>query len=126
MPHAALLAALKDNVANPWKPPGGGLTGALTHDVVHGLDMTVPLGIARRVPEDRLRIVMAAITDARAVRHFGTDLAGIELRADDLDWSFGSGQQMSGAAQDLLLVICGRKVPPGRLRGAPARRFSAG
>jgi hypothetical protein len=126
MPTAALLAALRDNVANPWKPPGGGLTGALTHDVVHGLDMTVPIGIARRVPEDRLRIVMAAITDARALKHFGADLAGIELRADDLDWSFGSGEQMSGAAQDLLLVICGRKVPPGRLHGAPARRFTSG
>jgi len=126
MPAAELLAALSENVANPWKPPGGGLSGALTHDVVHGLDMTVPLGIARQVPEDRLRIVMAAITDSRALKHFGTDLAGVELRADDMDWSLGSGQQLSGAAQDLLLVMCGRKVPPGRLHGAPAGRFTSG
>lgn len=125
IPSAGLLAALRDNVANPWKPPGGGQVGALTHDVVHGLDITVPLGIARRVPEERLRLVLAAVTDTRALKHFGIDLSGIELRADDLDWSFGSGQRVSGAAQDLLLVLCGRKVPPGRLRGAPASRFTS-
>ena len=125
IPAAALLAALRDNVANPWQPPGGGRVGALTHDVVHGLDLTVPLGIARRVPEERLRIVLAAITESRALKHFGTDLSGVELRADDLDWSFGSGQRVSGAAQDLLLVLCGRKLPAGRLHGAPASRFTS-
>ena len=125
IPAAALLAAVRDNVANPWQPPGGGRVGALTHDVVHGLDLTVPLGIARRVPEERLRIVLAAITESRALKHFGTDLSGVELRADDLDWSFGSGQRVSGAAQDLLLVLCGRKLPAGRLHGAPASRFTS-
>ena len=68
---------------------------------------------------------MAAITDTRALKHFGTDLSGIELRANDIDWSFGSGQRVSGAAQDLLLVLCGRKVPPGRLHGVPAMRFTS-
>ena len=58
-------------------------------------------------------------------RLFGADLDGIELRADDIGWTFGSGTPMSGAAQDLALVVCGRKLPPGRLRGAPAARFTA-
>lgn len=125
IPAEGLLAGLRDNVTNPWKPPGGGLTGALTHDVVHGLDMTVPLRIDRRVPEERLRIVLTSIIGAAALKHFGTDLTGIELRANDLDWSFGSGQRVSGAAQDLLLVVCGRKLPPGRLIGASADRFTS-
>ena len=126
IPAEGLLAALRDNVTNPWKPPGGGLTGALTHDVVHGLDMTVPLGIDRRVPKERLRIALAAVTEGPARKHFGTDLAGIELRADDLHWSLGSGEPVSGAAQDLLLVVCGRKLPPGRLNGVSAKRFTSG
>src|SRR5215472_13786325 len=58
---ADLLSILRDNATNPWKPPGGGHVGALTHDVIHGLDITVPLGIGRRVPEDRLRTVLDAI-----------------------------------------------------------------
>jgi hypothetical protein len=126
IPAEGLLAALRDNVTNPWKPPGGGLTGALTHDVVHGLDMTVPLGIDRRVPKERLRIALAAVTEGPARKHFGTDLTGIELRADDLHWSLGSGEPVSGAAQDLLLVVCGRKLPPGRLNGVSAKRFTSG
>ncbi|HEX9356684.1 MAG TPA: maleylpyruvate isomerase family mycothiol-dependent enzyme, partial [Streptosporangiaceae bacterium] len=123
-PPAQLAAALRDNERNPWKPPGGGYHGALTHDVIHGLDITVALGLGRQVPADRLEIVLAGITAAKSVRFFGTDLDGIELRADDLDWSFGSGTPVSGSAQDLALVVCGRKLPPGHLRGEPCARFT--
>lgn len=121
---ADLLSVLQDNATHPWKPPGGGYVGALTHDVIHGLDITVPLSISRRVPEDRLRAVLDAITAPKARKHFGTDLTGVELRAEDIDWAYGSGQQLSGAAQDLALVLCGRKLPPGRLHGEPAARFT--
>ena len=121
-----LLAVLRDNATHPWKPPGGGYVGALTHDVIHGLDITVPLGVSRRVPGDRLRAVLDGIAAPQARKHFGTDLSGVKLSAEDIDWGFGSGQQLSGAAQDLALVLCGRKLPPGRLRGEPAARFTAG
>jgi uncharacterized protein (TIGR03083 family) len=119
-----LAAVLRDNVNHPWKPPGGGFHGALSHDVIHGLDITVPLGIDRRVPELRLRIVLDSL-GPRGIRHFGVDLDGIQLRADDLDWTFGAGAPLSGAAQDLLLVVCGRRVPTGRLRGTLSQRFTA-
>jgi uncharacterized protein (TIGR03083 family) len=122
---ADLLAALRDNATHPWKPPGGGYQGALTHDVIHGLDVVVPLGIGRSVPADRLRIVLDSITTPSARKHFGTDLTGVELRADDIDWSYGSGRRLSGSAQDLALVLCGRKLPPRRLSGDLAARFSA-
>ena len=122
---ADLLAALRDNAAHPWKPPGGGYQGALTHDVIHGLDFVVPLGIGRSVPEDRLRIVLDSITAPSARKHFGTDVTGVELRADDIDWWYGSGRRLSGSAQELALVLCGRKLPPGRLSGDPAARFCA-
>ncbi|MGH3750307.1 MAG: maleylpyruvate isomerase family mycothiol-dependent enzyme, partial [Micromonosporaceae bacterium] len=42
-----LVTTLRDNVNHPWKPPGGGLVGALSHDVIHGLDITVALGLGR-------------------------------------------------------------------------------
>jgi uncharacterized protein (TIGR03083 family) len=123
-PPAQLAAALRDNENKAWKPPGGGYQGALTHDVMHGLDITVALGLGRQVPPERLAIVLDGITAAKSVRFFGTDLDGVELRADDLDWSFGSGTPVSGSAQDLALVICGRKLPPGHLRGGPSARFT--
>ncbi|MER5849636.1 maleylpyruvate isomerase family mycothiol-dependent enzyme [Streptomyces sp. NPDC002012] len=119
-----LAAFLSDNADHPWRPPVGGIEAALGHDVIHGLDITVALGLGRRVPEDRLRILLES-ADARTLRFFGADLGGIELRADDLDWSFGSGTPVSGAAQDLLLLAYGRRLPPGHLRGELHDRFVA-
>ncbi|MGV9336299.1 maleylpyruvate isomerase family mycothiol-dependent enzyme [Nocardia sp. NPDC003726] len=118
-----LLKTLWDNVDHPWRPPGGGLSNALSHDVIHGLDITVALGLDRVVPEERMRLVLDTI-DPRTVKLFGAELSGIELRADDLDFSYGSGTVLSGRAQDLLLVLCGRKLPAGHLSGEPAQRFT--
>ena len=120
-----LAEAVRSNTGHPWKPPGGGFEGALSHDLIHGLDITVPLGLPFAVPEDRLRKVLPASLTERSVSYFGTELSGIELRATDMDWSLGSGAPLTGAAQDLLLAICGRKLPPGRLHGTPAPRFTA-
>jgi hypothetical protein len=118
---AQLTAALRDNVQHPWKPPGGGYLGALTHDVIHGLDITVPLGIERRVPADTMVVVLGNVTGAQARKHFGVDLTGISLQATDLDWTYGSGTPLLGSAQDLAVVLCGRKLPAGRLTGASSR-----
>ena len=90
--------------------------------MIHGLDITVALGVGRQVPEDRLELVLGQLTGMRR-NPFGTDLAGVALRADDSDWAFGTGTPLAGTAQDLLLVFCGRKLPPGRLRGQPAPLF---
>ncbi|WP_328548999.1 maleylpyruvate isomerase family mycothiol-dependent enzyme [Streptomyces platensis] len=120
-----LAGFLREHAHHPWKPPVGGIAAALGHDVVHGLDITVALGLDRRVPEDRVRLLLEKITPGTA-RFFGADLRGIQLRADDLDWSFGTGTPLYGSAQDLLLVAYGRKLPPGRLHGEPHPRFVAG
>ncbi|MFB7915535.1 maleylpyruvate isomerase family mycothiol-dependent enzyme [Streptomyces sp. NPDC056061] len=122
-PAARLAAFLRDNAHHPWKPPVGGLAAALGHDVVHGLDITVALGIDRRVPEDRVRVLLGEVRP-RSLRFFGADIDGVRLCADDLDWSFGSGTPVYGAAQDLLLVAFGRKLPVGRLRGGASGRFT--
>jgi uncharacterized protein (TIGR03083 family) len=119
---AQLAAYLRDNAHHPWKPPVGGLTAALGHDVIHGLDITVALGLDRRVPEDRVRTLLGAV-NARTLKFFGAGLTGVQLRATDLDWTYGTGVPMTGAAQDLLLLAYGRKLPPGRLHGEPDRRF---
>ena len=124
MSPADLAGAVRSNIGHPWKPPGGGFTGALAHDLIHGLDITVPLGLAGPVPEDRLRLVLPASLTDRSVKFFGVDLDGIELRADDLDWTLGAGAPLEGAAADLLLVMCGRTLPAGRLTGEPAARFT--
>jgi uncharacterized protein (TIGR03083 family) len=112
---AQLTAALRDNVQHPWKPPGGGYVGALTHDVIHGLDITVPFGVERRVPAETMRVVLGNVTAAQALKYFGVDLTGLSLEATDLDWAYGSGAPLRGSAQDLASFLCGRQLPAGRL-----------
>ncbi|MFZ0186620.1 MAG: maleylpyruvate isomerase family mycothiol-dependent enzyme [Streptosporangiaceae bacterium] len=125
MSPAELAGAVRSNTGHPWRPPGGGFEGALAHDVIHGLDITVPLGLAFAVPEERLRRVLPVSAADKTVTFFGADLAGIEFRARDMDWTLGAGTPLTGAAADLLLAMCGRKLPAGRLEGEPSARFSA-
>jgi uncharacterized protein (TIGR03083 family) len=125
-PLGTLLDGWRTNVDNPWKPPGGGLRGALTHDVVHGMDITVPLGIEHPVSDAALRVVLDHATTPLSLKHFGLDLTGIRLEADDLDWVFGDGEPVRGGARALLLVLMDRRLPAGLLSGAPAARFTAG
>lgn len=120
-----LLAAVRDNVAHPWQPPGDGPLAALSHEVIHGLDITVGLGLGRRVPAYRMDLVLSGLAP-KNIAFFGTDLSGVSLQATDRDWSFGAGLPVRGEAQDLLLVICGRLLPPGRLQGDAAARFTGG
>src|SRR5918995_4786409 len=95
MSTAELRAALRDNVTHPWTPPGGGTVGALSHDVIHGLDITVGLGLDRLVPPERVGLVLAGIKP-KNIAFFGVDLDGVELRATDLDWRYGAGEPLRG------------------------------
>ena len=84
----------------------------------------MPLATGRRVPEQHLRAVLGFLAQRGGGAVFGTDLAGVELRADDLDWSYGSGEPVTGLGQHVLLVLAGRRLPAGLLRGSQAARFS--
>jgi hypothetical protein len=71
-----------------------------------------------------VRLVLPGSLSDRSVKFFGVDLGGIELRAQDMDWTLGSGVPLTGTAADLLLVLSGRTLPPGRLAGEPSARFT--
>lgn len=119
LPTRELLVNLRSEVMQHWTPPGGGYHGALNHVVIHGLDVTVPLGVPRRSPDDTIRIVLDDLTRGGVHQHFGTHIDGHHLEATDLDWSYGSGPALCGAAEDLALLLCGRTLPAGRIEGDP-------
>lgn len=104
---AQLLADLRDNVRHPWQPPAGGQSGALSHDVIHGLDITEPLG-RPRPPADRVRLVLAGAGPMQ-LAFFGVDLTGRRLVATDTDLVLGDGDLVTALpAADLLLAVAGR------------------
>jgi len=124
LPPASLLDDLRSEVLHGWQPPGGGMEGALTHCVIHGLDIVEAVPLERRVPDESIAAVLGIIAGPGTPNLFGVDLQGVQLQADDLDWSYGSGTPVSGSAQALALVVCGRLLPPGRLDGEAADRFT--
>ena len=119
LPVNDLIANLRSGVMQRWTPPGGGYHGALNHVVIHGLDVTVPLGSPRRSPDETIRVVLDDLTAGGGHAHFGIVIDDRHLQASDLGWSHGSGAVLHGAAEDLALALCGRAVPAGRLKGEP-------
>jgi uncharacterized protein (TIGR03083 family) len=126
LPVAALLADLRSPVLHTWQPPGGGEEGALVHCIVHTLDIVEGVPLDHRLPATSIRPVLGLVVSegTGTPNLFGVDLSDVELRADDLEWSCGSGALVTGPAQALVLLACGRLLPQGRLGGEAAARFS--
>jgi uncharacterized protein (TIGR03083 family) len=122
LPPAEMVAALRDNADTPWSPPGGGLTGALTHDVIHGLDIAWPLGLVYEIPQRAATVTLDALTSTGDHSLFGFPLEGIRVTASDLDWSSGQGAELTGRSRDLVPLLAGRAVPREVFDGEGAAR----
>lgn len=108
MSEAELVGLLRRNIDHPWQPPGGGQAGALSHDVIHGLDVTEPLGLPSP-PTERLALVLGS-TRPRQLKYFGVDLGGTRLTAADSGVSIGDGPNVvEMTSKEMLLVVTGRR-----------------
>jgi len=113
LPPAALLAALRSPVLHAWQPPGGGAAGALSHAVIHSLDVTVALERPAVAPTEAVVAVLHQITAADGA-WFGVDLTGVRLEAADADRSWGSGDAVRADTGHLVSLVSGRTLPDGR------------
>jgi uncharacterized protein (TIGR03083 family) len=128
LPPAELVAVLRDNADNPSTPPGGGLVGALSHDVIHGLDIAWPQSLAYDISAAAMTTVLSSVTSplevdaddvvatevhaaASGETLFGFPLTGIRVSATDLGWSAGQGAELAGRGRDLLPLLAGRQIP---------------
>jgi uncharacterized protein (TIGR03083 family) len=107
LPFETLLDNLRCDTMATWTPPGGGSAGALSHVVIHGLDITAATGLPRTSSDEATRVVLSTLTGGAAA-HFGVDVTGRLLRATDLDWHFGDGPVLKAPAADLVLALAGR------------------
>ncbi|MCZ2821236.1 maleylpyruvate isomerase family mycothiol-dependent enzyme [Modestobacter sp. VKM Ac-2977] len=113
-PAAELRAALRSPALHGWQPPGGGPVGALSHAVIHSLDVTVALGEPPVAPAEGLRAVLDQLT-ATANALFGVDLTGVRLEAVDAAWSWGDGEVVRADSGELAALASGRTLPDGRV-----------
>ncbi len=90
LPPADLVNALRSPLLREWQPPGGGAVAALSHAVIHSLDVTVALDRPVVAPKEAVIAVLDQLIAANG-EWFGIDLTGVRFEAVDADWSGGSG-----------------------------------
>ena len=110
LPFDTLINDLRSETMAAWAPPGGGSAGALSHVVIHGLDITAATGLPRTASDEATHAVLSTLTDGGA-QPFGLDITGRSLRATDLDWQLGDGPWVEAAAAELILALAGRQRP---------------
>ena len=127
-PNAVALAAYADQTTSglldlarrcvqPRGLPAGFNCGiALVDGMIHHQDIRRPLGLPRTIPPDRLRSALEFAQYAPVIRGFW-HRRGLRLIATDVDWSTGSGPEVSGPGEAILLAIAGRDATVDELSG---------
>jgi uncharacterized protein (TIGR03083 family) len=92
-----------------------GLTGgfggkiALTDGMIHQQDIRRSIGIRRTIDPERLRTALDFARFAPTIRG-AWRARGVRLVASDLDWSHGTGPEVRGTGEALLMAMAGRRA----------------
>jgi len=113
LPVAVLLEQLRSPALHAWQPPGGGAAGALSHAVIHSLDVTIALGRPAVAPREAVTDVLDQLASSQGA-WFGVDLGDVRLEATDIDWARGDGEVCAAESGELAALLSGRMLPDGR------------
>lgn len=102
-------------------PPRGFTAGfggviALVDGMIHQQDIRRPLGIGRAIPPMRLCTVLDYALRVPLIRG-GWRARGVRLVATDLDWVHGSGPEVNGPGEALLMAMAARPDALNQLSG---------
>ncbi len=113
-----LIDKLRRHAGARTTVPRSGYDPVLADVVLHDLDIRVPLGIAREIPEERLAVAFDHLTTRAAPGYaMGSRLDGLRFTATDTGWDRGTGLAVRGPAENLVLGIGGRAAALGGLSG---------
>ncbi|MGW4350973.1 maleylpyruvate isomerase family mycothiol-dependent enzyme [Nocardia sp. NPDC004582] len=123
-PTSELVREIRDNAASRRLPKLTNYRNILFDTIVHGQDIAIPLGRVLEVDPE----AAAAGADTAAAsgwpvwdRH---RLDGIRLTATDVDWSHGTGSEITGPIVALLLLVTGRAAALDRVAGEGIPRLA--
>jgi hypothetical protein len=85
--------------------------------VVHGEDIRRPLGLAHQSPEAALVAVADSWKSSNLLIGTKRRIAGLRLRATDVDWAHGDGPEVSGPMVSVVPAMTGRKGAHADLAG---------
>ncbi|MCI4675036.1 maleylpyruvate isomerase family mycothiol-dependent enzyme [Candidatus Mycolicibacterium alkanivorans] len=107
--QAQIVAALRGMVGSRKRIIGTRPVDPLTDVLVHGQDITVPLGIDRPMP------AAAAVACADHLWHMTFPMKpagrvkGVRLVATDADFAQGQGYEIKAPIRDILMLLTGRR-----------------
>jgi uncharacterized protein (TIGR03083 family) len=117
-PTADLVALLRRNAGSRTTPPRSGYDPVLADLVLHDLDIRIPLGIRRDIPEDRLAVTFYHLATAPSPGYsVGTRLRDLRFETTDTGWTMGTGAAVRGSAQAVILAMSGRMAGWSDLEG---------
>ena len=123
-PPAELLRAFDER--DPWAgtcrvfPPKLTLLDRLAHHQ----DIRRALGHPRVIPDERLLAVLAPAPSLGSVFGAKRRTRGLRFVADDVEWSWGDGPEVTGPGEALLMAMLGRPHALGDLGGPGVDAFA--
>jgi uncharacterized protein (TIGR03083 family) len=106
---ADLVELLRRNAESRAAPPRSGYDPVLADLVLHDLDVRIPLGITRDIPEDRLAVTFHHLSTAPSPGYaVGARLRDLRFETTDTGWTTGAGPVVRGPADAVVMAMSGR------------------
>jgi uncharacterized protein (TIGR03083 family) len=103
---------VQKGIAKVIKPTEG-----LVDHLIHHQDIRRPLGLPREMPEERLVAALEVVPGLGGFVKAKQRTAGLRLEATDVGWAHGSGPDVGGTGEAILLAASGRPVALPELEG---------
>lgn len=115
-PPSELIERLRARLTTTNRPPAPVMT-MLGEVVVHGEDIRRPLGLQSTVSEEALAACLEMYKNTSFPVGTKKRIDSLRLVADDVEWSHGTGPEVSGPAASMLLAMTGRPAGLNDLAG---------
>jgi uncharacterized protein (TIGR03083 family) len=116
-PTEVLVAELSQGAASREVPVVTNYRNILFDVLVHGQDITVPLGVELAVPASAGMAAAETVWNIRWPMWTQKKFRGLRFVATDVPWTAGSGVEVRGSIAALLLTLAGRAAALGQLDG---------
>jgi uncharacterized protein (TIGR03083 family) len=125
-PTSELVSTLRANAESQWAPPGLGPEAPFGDVVMHTQDICRPLGLEPMLDAAKAHLLLDVLV-SRKGKTFTKPawIAGLRLAPNDLDWSWGTGPEVSGTAEAIIMSLGGRTAAFADLSGVGADEFRA-
>ena len=109
--QAEIAIALRGMAGSRKRVPGTSVQQPLIELLVHGQDITVPLGIDWPMPLDAAREAAQKLSGMTFPLNGQRRLAGIRLVATDAEFAAGEGREVRVPIGDIVMILAGRAQP---------------